>query len=295
MTERDTQSKTDSHPEQIRADRACIGCGFNLYGQSVIKEEHYGLAITRCPECGEVAALQSYPTMSHWVNRFRALLAGVWVVALLFAFFLQSMFIGAYANGVGQSAGDQLAREIGKAYYNWAEDNGQTTSIASWGGTPESYYQWVNIPSDWADEHLDEVVSEFGGIWSNFDRSSVIFVIPASIAAFLMGVFWSIVLLGADRKRAAIVPITACLLVMAILLIDFSSPFNSPQASEIAKEMYVHVLAPIAVIIQLPALLLGVFFGRKIARRIVMLTLPTRGRVPLSLLWTRDGLELPRP
>lgn len=295
MTENETPMADGMMSEHIRADRACIGCGFNLYGQSVFKEEHYGLAIARCPECGEVAALQTYPTMSHWVNRFRALLAGAWVVALLFAFILQSLLIGTYADSVGQSAGDRLARKIGEAYYHWAEDNGQTTSIATWGGTPEDYYQWVQIPRIWADDHLDEVVAEFGGLWNNFDRSSVIYVIPASIAAFMMGVFWSIVLFGADRKRATIVPLAACVLVMAIMLIDFSSSFMAPQASEIAKEMYVRVLAPIAVIVQLPALFLGLFFGRKIARWIIMLTLPARSRVSLSMLWTRDGLELPRP
>lgn len=295
MAENERPIEDGMMSEHIRADRACIGCGFNLYGQSVFKEEHYGLAIARCPECGEVAALQTYPTMSHWVNRFRTLLAGVWVVALLFAFILQSMLIGTYADSVGQSASDQLARKIGEAYYNWAEDNGQTTSIAAWGGTPESYYQWVQIPSDWADEHLDGVIAEFGGLWSNFDRSSVIYVIPASIAAFMMGVFWSVVLLGADRKRVAIVPLVACVLVMAMMLIEFSSSFMPPQASEVAKALYINVLAPIAIIVQLPALFLGVFFGRKIARWIIILTLPPRSRVSLSMLWTRDGLELPRP
>ncbi len=296
MAENETPVKDGMMSEHIRADRACIGCGFNLYGQSVTKEEHYGLAIARCPECGEVAALQTYPTMSHWVNRFRALLAGFWVIVLLIAFVIQVLIVAAFADSVSRDVSDPLAKKIGEVYYNWAEENGTTTSIAGWATTPEAYYQWVQIPSDWADEHLDAIVADYGGLWSTFDRSNMIYVIPAWMVVFLAGVFWSIVLLGATRKRATIVPLAASALVLVLTYIEFpSSMFIVPQASDVAKELYAHIMAPIAIIVQLPALFIGVFFGRKIARWIILLTLPPRSRVSLSILWTRDGLDLPRP
>ncbi len=282
--------------ESIRADRACIKCGFNLFGQAVVKEEHYQLPIARCPECGTVAALQSYPTMSHWVNRFRALIAGVWIIALLFAFIIQILIVGSFADSASRAVGDPLAKEIGKAYYQWAEENGTTTSIAGWAATPEAYYQWVSVPSDWVDEHLNEIVAEFGGLWKEFDRSTFMYVIPAWIVAFLTGVFWSIVLLGASRKRAAMVPVVASVFIVVLSFFSFSPPmFFALQASEIAKELYASLLTPVAVGIQLPMILLGVFLGRKIARGIIILTLPPRSRIPFSIFWTRDGLALPRP
>ncbi len=288
--------KAAQNIESIRADRACIQCGFNLFGQAVVKEEHYQLAIARCPECGTVAALQSYPTMSHWVNRFRALIAGAWVVALLFAFVIQILIVGSFADSLSRTVSDPLAKEIGKAYYTWAEENGTTTSITGWATTPEAYYQWVSIPSDWVDEHLDEIVAEFGGLWNDFDRLNILFVIPAWIVAFLTGVFWSVVLLGASPKRAAIVPTAASVLIIVLAYVNFSPPmFFAHQASEIAKDLYVSVLTPIAMLIQFPVILLGVFLGRKIARFVIQLTLPPRSRVPFSIFWTRDGLDLPKP
>ena len=93
---------------EIRADRACVGCGFNLFGQSIVKEEHYGLGICRCPECGTVAALQSYPVMSHWVNRFRVLIAAIWIVLLL-AFFAGNIGV---ISGLTAAACDESAKSM---------------------------------------------------------------------------------------------------------------------------------------------------------------------------------------
>ena len=90
MTEHDTH-------DTIRADRACIACGFNLFGQPITREAHYNLLITRCPECGQAAALQSYPTMSHWVNRFRAILSALWIALTLGILALTVLIGGVYA------------------------------------------------------------------------------------------------------------------------------------------------------------------------------------------------------
>jgi len=280
--------------DSIRADRACIKCGFNLFGQEVFKEDHYQLAVTRCPECGTVAALQSYPTMSHWVNRFRALIAAGWVVVLAFVFILQMSLVGTFADGMSSQAGMPLAKMIGKAYNEWAEENEIATNIAGWGMNTTDYTEYIQVPQDWTDEHLDEILDQEGGLVRAMDKSFVIVLIPASIAGFVLGAFWSIVLLGASRKKAAIVPISLGLIgVILMYSPSFYQSAITPQASEIAKELYATYLAPVGVIIQFPAILLGIFLGRKIARWVITLTLPPRSRVPFSIFWTRDGLALP--
>lgn len=46
---------------------------------------------------------------------------------------------------------------------------------------------------------------------------------------------------------------------------------------------------------QLIFALLGVYLGRKIARFVICMSLPPRYRTSLSIFWSRDGLELPKP
>jgi len=281
--------------DSIRADRACIKCGFNLFGQEVFKEDHYQLAVTRCPECGTVAALQSYPMMSHWVNRFRALIAGGWVFGLLFVFILQMSFIGSIADGMSRTASEDFAIQIGEHYFSWAEEN-EVVVNGPFGAGVNQYPQWLNIPNDWADDHVDTIYNKMNGQSKQVINEMAWAFVPASIAMFLFGVFWSNALLGASRKKAAIIPVLAG--VSAVLLMYFPDlnwglSTTYVQASEIAKEYYSAYLAFFGVLIQLPALLLGVFLGRKIARWIITLTLPPRSRVPFSIFWTRDGLALP--
>lgn len=280
---------------QIRADRACIHCGFNLYGQVVTKEPHYGLAIATCPECNTVAALQSYPTMSHWVNRFRALLAGLWIMMLLLVFVFQVTSIVTYASGVSSNIGMPLAKAVGEAYDNWLVSNGYPSNKANWGANSLMYYQWISVTEPWVDEHLDTVIEEAGGLWKLIEPSSAIGLIPASIGAFFAGVFWSIALLGASRARAALIPIIASMTAVLVVFGFANAGFVSWQAMEVARRVYLPWMIVPFVALSMPMLLLGVFLGRKIARGIIMLTLPPRLRVPFSIFWTRDGLELPKP
>lgn len=286
---------TNTHEDQIRADRACIKCGFNLFGQSVYREPHYNLAIARCPECGEVAALQTYPVMSHWANRFRAIIAGVWVLVLIVFFIIQTSLSGSYAHGTSYTAAQQLGRTIGQEYTEWAQQNGQTVTnhFSAVGNNP--YYEWVNIPRSWADEYVPGLIDQ-SDPWRELINSGFITsLLPAVMMAFILGIFWSIVLLGASRKRAALAPILAA----AIALIFMFSPdfihYGPMQASMVAQSYYAELVAPWVLLIQLPFSLMGVFVGRKVARWVITLTLPPRTRIPLSIFWTRDGLPPPKP
>ena len=57
----------ETRVDVLSGDRCCARCGFNLYGQTIIREPHYGLLMVRCPECGTAAAMQEY------VDRFEAI------------------------------------------------------------------------------------------------------------------------------------------------------------------------------------------------------------------------------
>ena len=349
-----------AHQEQIRADRACIGCGFNMFGQTVTKEERYGLAIARCPECGEVAALQSYPTMSHWVNRFRSIIAGVWIVLLLGFLGANSMMMMGLSIGATEIAGDQLAEDIGLAHANWIElqtqqaiaaqedaqresaesaepaesdsvdsdatSSGTSSAAPGWqniattttngittvvytaadgtmtttinGVTANNFggsYRWSTITPVWIDQELDAYIESVGGVWANLDREFMILFLPATVTSLLAGIFWSVTLLGARRPSVLVVPVIAGVIGAAMALSITMTNGSNMWAGEVAKDQIAMLIVPIMIGVQMTSAMFGIFIGRKVARLVILLALPPRGRVSFALLWTRDGLDLPKP
>tara|TARA_R110002073_G_scaffold118918_1_gene258852 strand:+ start:804074 stop:805186 length:1113 start_codon:yes stop_codon:yes gene_type:complete len=359
VTEQST--KVRMRVDQIRADRACIGCGFNLFGQRVTKEPHYGLAITRCPECGEVAAIQTYPTMSHWVNRVRVILTAVWVVVLVGVFFANTMAMVGMCAGAIEIGSDELGDEIGVAHQVWVDtqtqraldlqkqnesvvenpvedlvtddgtglttpdravvlnDTNSTTSVTSVsdgitttvvtradgttsttinGAAAVMYsgsFSYTSITPAWIEHEYEYYIESLDGVWGHIDRQFMILFLPTSVIAFASGIFWSVVLLGARRRNVVWIPLVISIVVLGFV-ISMNSMYTPNQwASEVANTLVAPRIAPLILGVQLVFAIVGIFLGRKIARFVVLLTLPPRSRVSLSILWTRDGLELPKP
>jgi len=334
--ENSSESGSESRPEsfdEIRADRACIGCGFNLYGQTVTKEPHYGMAIARCPECGTVAALQTYPVMTHWANRFRTLTAALWVVILLGLFLGNMMSMMGMTQGASNIAGNKMSDIIGEANHVWVQEQEAiqeaanqasnpatttsttipglptgTTIVTSYGvttvngvvvsspttATTPGQYRWTWLKPEWIENHLNETIKSSGGLRKNIDNGYLTMLIPGTIVAVLFGIFWSIALLGGSRKRALIVPLVAVVLALLIHLAINIPDYGMTFASNLAQNLYAPVIGPGYLSVLFVFSAIGVWSGRKIARFVVVLALPARNRVPLSLLWTRDGLDMPR-
>lgn len=313
--------------DHIRADRACAGCGFNLFGQTVTKEAHYGLAIARCPECGTVAALQQYPVMTHWVNRFRAILAGLYLLLLLAVFGLSTLAISAFALNGADLASEPLADRLGLDFTNWTGEQaraaqqqpqaGITQTTTANGGTVTSFsingqattittapttgsilspgsYQWTTLTPEWIDNHLDASVDSFGSLWVNMNREVFVFMIPAAFFSLCVGIFWTVALLGATRRRALLVPCAMVLVGTAFAIgLNMDSQYYT-WASNVARHIYIPMMVPFIMGVELVFLVIGVWIGRPFARVVVRMALPPRLRIPLSILWTRDGLTPPR-
>ena len=77
----------------LSADRPCARCGFNLHGATIIREPHYQLVSARCPECGQLAALQEYPSLSAWTGRARLLFAAQFVAGALAAILVTGLIM----------------------------------------------------------------------------------------------------------------------------------------------------------------------------------------------------------
>lgn len=288
-----THTETNQTTDQIRADRACAGCGFNLFGQSVTKEEHYGLAIARCPECGTVAALQQYPVMTHWVNRFRLIIGAIYVLFLIGAFVGSTAAMTGFAFGSSHEASDNLAKYIAQSHAVWNHAQNQpATSVTT--NTIQSY-RYYRLEKAYADNELDRAVSEFGSLWANMDRGWIVIMVPAIGVSFAFGVFWSIALLGSSRKQAILIPLISCLIGAVIVIVINRPDVQNSSVRDLAVQMYVPLIAPVVLLIELTAAGVGIALGRNLARFMIILALPPRSRVPFSIFWTRDGLELPKP
>lgn len=278
--------------DQIRADRACVGCGFNLFGQTVTREEHYGLAIARCPECGTVAALQQYPAMTHWVNRFRMMFAAIYIVVLLAFFIGSTVGISGFSFGASSLASQKLGDHINNSFSTWnAQQNNTQQTLA---GLPPGFnFATSYLTPEYIEEELPRVLEEFGPLWDGMDREWVVVMVPAVLVCFGIGVFWSVAMLGASRKQALLVPLISCLVGGAFVLAANRPDYNNAWTWNLAHQLYIPTIVPLAIIIEFIALSLGVFAGRAIARFSICIALPPRARVPLGILWSRDGLTMP--
>jgi len=296
MNEQESDPDATASTDHIKADRACINCGFNLYGQVVTKEPHYGLAIATCPECNTVAALQSYPTMSHWVNRFRALIGGVWIVLLVAGFVVNILLLVEYTRSATATAGEKLSEVIGEEYETWAKSQPNSNYTPRISQAVPNYYQWVLIPADWTEAHLAESVKRAGGYFKNINAGFAFYIIPASIFGLFAGIFWSLALIGSTRKQALLVPLVACLIAAVWLVAEYLvDGQNQDWSRNIVGRLYEPILGPPMIAYQFIVMGISLYFARKLARFVFVITLPPRSRVPFSIFWTRDGLDLPKP
>ncbi|MEZ6164498.1 MAG: hypothetical protein R3B67_08695 [Phycisphaerales bacterium] len=162
------------------APTAPAGCGFNLYGQSVTREEHYGLAIARCPECGTVAALQQYPVMTHWVNRFRLIIGGIYIVLLLGMFALQHLRDLRLRHRPAEIASGRLADHLALQHTIWEQPVGSQQTGDLTGPRPDAssrnIHDGTSLTPKWIDEELDEAMQQFGGIWQYECRGYILLV-----------------------------------------------------------------------------------------------------------------------
>lgn len=291
------RDKTIEH-DQIRADRACAGCGFNLYGQSVTREEHYGLSIARCPECGTVAALQQYPAMTHWVNRFRMIIGATYIFLLLGLFFASSMGIGGFMFGGSSVASSNLGEHINTHYNAWRESQasqatGQAATAPQFTGAVGGWS--TSLTPEYIENGVELAIDDFGSFIGNADREWVLVMVPAFLVCFAIGVLWSVALLGSSRKRALLIPLASCVLA-GVFVISVNPPDKTfAWVYSYAHQLYIPTMVPLIGLIEFAALALGIYLGRKLARLVVLLALPPRMRVPLGILWARDGLAMPKP
>ena len=278
---------------RIGTDRSCTGCGFNLIHQPIVREPSHNLLISICPECGTAAPLISYPLMSRWVGRWKLVLAVVWVALLVAMFAWQCQILTNRVFNDTSSIALPLAEKFGRAYFEWASDQGTLNTNQQW-AIDQQRYEYLTIEMDWLNSEGQALLkqADTAGLllrWQIFLRAVPVFTI-----SFLFGLFWSAIALGAKRRSLIPVAFLAMLIPLLLVIGKRATLLYYYNASWIAGN---EVIIPYALMIFSLAfvfMLLGIWSGRPITRWIVRTTLPPNMLPPLAILWTRDGLIPPR-
>ncbi len=276
----------------IQGDRVCIACGFNLCGQRIVRESKYNLLIARCPECGQAAALQEYPLLGRWSNRWAATLAGLW----LFLFFAVSigagMAIFGLTVGTTEICKENVQFVIGELHRQWwVEQNPDN---------PNPITRWSQIDPVWWESVDGVAVVDENGKPSTFVAMAAQTTWPGLFFAMLpIGCFGSVALLGVPKRRlamAAIFPLVVAAIASTMYVRATDQPISGALYANALSHQIVWVwTVPMTIALGGLSLIIGMLIGRPLARLLVRTALPDRFVQSLAILWTSEGREPPKP
>jgi hypothetical protein len=282
-------------------DRLCIKCGYNLVGQPIFREEHYGMFIVRCPECATVASLQEYPLLGRWANRWASLLAGIWMLIIVALWLGSSAAIFGLSLGAAEVACERYSDELYQQFNAWQAQSatpgggGAGTVTRTRGQVVIVNNTFTNFSTWWAQQDPSALLAEAGGFFGGIDVWVWYLWFWEAVVAIALGVMWATILLG--RKRPGLIVVAIMIMLgaaslSAIPLIDWLQ--EQPQWMYQASRSQI---GPRALAISLAwggaCLVMGLMIGRPVTRGLMRLMLPPRLRSSLAFLWLADGKNPP--
>lgn len=292
MSERADSDHHDGVPGetlgQIQTDRACIGCGFNLFGQTIVRDEHYGMPIARCPECGRVCALQEYPGLGVWARRWSSVLAAVWLLVAVGLFSMLLTFSLAPTGPVLEEHVGGIAERIAQQHQLEMQDNATATAqMRAFGNA------WSSIDEEWAaGQDLGALVRERGPVWRQLDEEYPVTLALLWLMLYASSLALPVVLVRASRWRVAAYGAGTVLLGGVLMAMLFR---NQAASGMWARSYALGVAWPTLVGISYPVLataaFASAFSGRVLARVVIRAALPPRYRLVFAELWRADGKE----
>ena len=275
-------------------DRLCTKCGYNLIGQSVVREQHYDMLMVRCSECGSVASIQEYPILGRWAGRWAMLIAAAWFAISTIFLVATSGLLYNFGIRFTSNAIYPYAMNIAELHVEWYKTLDTKTQ------QQQIQYQMYDGAYPYKNIDPQALLAQAGG-WSkaaqwpsaNIWGSIVVFV-------FLSGCFWAVLLTHLRR---------IWLILFSILPIAFAALFGALYyyndyysmslwgwftAQDIANEQLGMIYYGIAISGMSIPFILGLLFGRPVVRLLIRTLLPPRLRNSLAFLWIADGLEPPK-
>lgn len=297
------EEKTDVRVSELVGDRTCLKCGYNLIGQPIVRERHYDLLMVRCPECATVAALQEYPMLGRWANRWAMLLAGMWFLVLCGMVLATGLTLSSLSSSIASAACQKYMNWLGDHQYAWMKENDDPDFATIYVDQGDYYeeYPWVYFDSDWwAAQDADELLRQAGGWGGITDWTALRGWSATAICSIVFGIFWATVLMKFGRIRLfcyslLLVLVAGGLSMFVIIPFGYSLWFytQTPSIYEVATDAIYTPLLVISLAFTLIPLSIGMLMGRPMMRMLIRLLLSPRQCSALSLLWTCDGKELP--
>lgn len=286
----------------LAGNRLCTKCGYNLIGQSVVREPHYDMLMVRCSECGSVASIQEYPLLGRWAVRWAMLIAALWfALSTLFLLATSGMLYG-FGNSITTIAIYPYAKSIAELQVEWyeAQDTQTQQQQMFQYQISQGAYPYINIDQTWWSTQDPQALLTSSGGWSKVGQwPSASIWIPLSLYVFLAGCFWAVLLTHLRRFWL----ILFCFLPIGLSAVFGAMYYSSDNyllanwgwftAQDIANDQLGMIFFNIANALMLIPLLMGIIFGRSIVRLLIRMLLPHRLRNSLAILWISDGLEPP--
>jgi hypothetical protein len=294
---------------EVRGDRLCLRCGFNLHAQIILREPHYGLFIVRCPECSSVTALQEYPVLGRWAKRWGFMLAAAYVLLAVALLLAAGIAAGGFAAAMSMEHHTSVCNDIATRHRMWFDKTGQlqiaisaSPSNANLANVTSNYVQnWGSlaaINADWWNTKGREEVLAGRSLWIlKFSGEVLAGCIAACAAALAVGAIGAVIMPGLRRTRLLFVPYAvAAIGGVVVVLIPEAVWFRPPAwlpgyvaAGTLAPEVMIPYLKFILLAALIVFITLGMFIGRPIARGLIRLLLPPKYAGAFSFLWECDG------
>jgi hypothetical protein len=288
----------------VTGDRFCTKCGYNLIGQTIAREEHYGMLIVRCPECATVASVQEYPLLGSWGVRWGVILAALWLILLLGLWPAASGIVCGLCVTVTDEATRSYARHLDQLRQaDEAQAANQTAPgqggqvITMPGGRTIRFGPTGDFGKWWQQQDRAALLADAGGWRAAIDGEAFLLLIPMGLLVFAAGWVWSVCLLQ-FKRRWLIVCAAAIMLLAAVFVSPLVMEWYTLSAAwshYAANQQLGPPLLAICAVFAVMALGLGLWLGRPLTRLGVRLLLPPRLCYSLSFLWTAEGLRPPAP
>ena len=244
----------------IDLDLFCGNCGYNLRTLPVFRDDHTGIPVVRCPECGRFQSANDASTaLRPWLDRLTLFLLGMWILFLVAVMAHLCLAEGAvsYANL------DELTEHVG-------------TNVRWIGNTTIRIGVNTSAPL--------EVNTEYPG----YEFFIAWILLGSFMIAFAGGMFAVIAMphwrRGAYAGLMLAMPVIAGV-VVAVVWENDSPPLFSWGIPYIAAHAGAQLLGGLA----------GIACGRPLGRLAVRVCLPPSARPRLAFLWLADGKPFPRP
>jgi len=242
----------------IELDRFCAACAYNLRTLPVYRDERTGIPIVRCPECGRYQSANDTATaLRPWAHRLTSLIIGVWVLTIITSF----IWLGVAEGAMSYATLDELTHRAGTQIQRIG-----TMTIRTGRGTGPLQV-WNDMP-------------DFALFMSVMLIGSVAIAFTSGLLAAVLCPHW---------RRGAGVALMVAMPLAAGGVIALTWHYEAPHLFGWGMSyIFAHAGA------QLSGGLLGIVFGRPVARVIVRIFLPPSMRPRLAYLWLTDGRPLPQ-